>query len=194
MTQKHSETQTLPEGARRVRTPVKEGEISLLPGEYWGRNGEILRRPVTKFGANPFDIPDDVKENGWSYQWIRHSVYGNTDYSEMSAMKRAGWREVHPDALNGYFREETPSGQNHVLKEGLVLVERPAQMTADAIAENEKLANEHYARQMHTRSDLDAPLPEGMAEYVKNVAVDDYQPAPQAWKPKHRPRSMAVQD
>lgn len=171
-----------------------EGEVALQRGEYHGRNGEILRRPVTKFGANPFDIPQDVQENGWSYQWIRHSLYGNTDYSEMSIMKRAGWREVHPDAMNGYFREETPSGQNHILREGLVLVERPMQMTLDAIRENENLANENYARQMHTRYDPDAPLPEGMAEYVRNVEVDDYQPAPQAWKPKHRPRSMPVGD
>lgn len=179
---------------KQVREPISE-ETALLPGEYRGRDGEILRRPATKFGANPFDVPDDVKEDGWSYQWVRYSCYGNTDYSELSTMKRAGWREVHPDALNGYFREETPSGQNHILKEGLVLVERPEGMTRDAIAENERIANETYARQMHTRYDPDAPLPEGMAEYVKNVDIEDYQPAPRAWKPQHRPRAaMPVGD
>ena len=133
-----------------VRTPVREGEVKLKKGEYLGRNGEILRRSPVKNG-NPFDFPDDVKEPGWSYQFIRHSVYGNTDHSELSAMKRAGWREVHPDALNGYFREETPEGQNHILKEGLILVERPEQMTRDAQEEQLKTANSYYQRQMEKR-------------------------------------------
>lgn len=185
-----TETQAAPAGRKPVREPVREGMVKLRPGEYEGRNGEILKRAPFKFG-NKFDIPDDVKEPGWSYQWIRHSIYNSTDYSEMSAMKRAGWREVHPDALKGYFREQTPEGQNCIVDEGLVLVERPAGMTRDAHNEQVALANKHYQGQIHKIYDESAKLPSGFK--VWNAASEFDMEAPQAapdeWRPALQPGS-----
>lgn len=182
-----------PAGRKQVRAPVKEDEVRLRDGEYAGRNGEILKRSPFKF-SNKFDIPDDVKEPGWSYQWIRHSIYNNTEYSEMAAMKRAGWREVHPDALKGYFREQTPEGQSYIADEGLVLVERPAGMTRDAHNEALALANKHYQGQIHKIYDETAQLPSGFKPMRGEYDRDAPEPAPQSWKPAHRPRRIEVDE
>jgi hypothetical protein len=182
-----TETQTATAGRKPIRAPIREGEVQLRAGEYEGRNGEILKRSPFKFG-NKFDIPDDVKEAGWSYQWIRHSIYNSTDYSEMSAMKRAGWREVHPDGLKGYFREQTPEGQNCIIDEGLVLVERPAGMTRDAHNEMLMTANKHYEGQIHKIYDETAQLPTGMKSWAAASEFDQEAPqrAPREWQPEHR--------
>lgn len=188
-----NETRAPSETRAKLRAPIKEGPVKLHKGEYRGRNGEILRR-VPNTTANPFDIPGDVKEPGWSYQFVRHSVYGNTDYSEMSVMKRAGWREVSPDALNGYFREETPEGQNFILKEGLCLMERPQGMTDEARDEALRTANDQYARQLDKRYDADAPLPTGFVPHLREIRTERYQPAPQEWQPKYNPRATPIAD
>jgi hypothetical protein len=184
-----------PNGRKQVRAPIKEGEVQLRPGEYHGRNGEVLKRAPFKF-ANKFDIPDDVKEPGWSYQWITHSIYNNTEYSEMATMKRAGWREVHPHALKGYFKEQTPEGQNYIWMEGLVLVERPEGMTRDAQAEALAMANKHYAQQVNKIYDENAKYPDGFRAW--NAAGRYEQGAPEAaprdWKPNHRPRQMEAEE
>jgi len=187
-----TETQEAPvTGRKQVRAPVREGEVALRAGEYRGRGGEILKRAPFKFG-NKFDIPEDVKEPGWSYQWIRHSIYNSTEYSEMSAMKRAGWREVHPDALKGYFREQVPEGQNCIIDEGLVLVERPAGMTAEAHREMRDAANQHYRAQLHKIYDENAKLPPGMKTWKAQSIGDEYgplspEPIPDEWRPGLRP-------
>ena len=180
------------ETKKPARTPAREGEVKLRPGEYQGRNGEILIRASAKNG-NPFDFPDDVKERGWSYQFVRHSVYGSTDHSELSAMKRAGWREVHPDQLNGYFRDEVGPDANHILKEGLVLVERPEQMTRDAEADQLKTANQQYERQLQKIYDENFQLPDGFIP-TSQIDRENLQAAPSAWKPSHRPRPVDAED
>ncbi len=182
-----------PAGRKQVRAPVREGEVNLRPGEYAGRNGEILKRTPFKFG-NKFDIPDDVKEPGWSYQWIRHSIYNSTDYSEMAAMKRAGWREVHPNALKGYFREQTPEGQNFITDEGLVLVERPIGMTREAHNEALATANRHYQGQIHKIYDETAQLPSGFEPLRGDFNQGAPEAAPRGWKPAHRPRKIEVEE
>lgn len=201
------ETSTGNGGRKQVRAPVKEGEIRLRAGEHLGRNGEILKRVPFK-GGNKFDIPDDVKEPGWSYQWIRHSIYNSTDHSEVAQMKRAGWREVHPDALGGYFREQTPEGQNCIIDEGLVLVERPMTMTIEAQQEQVENANRHYRAQIHKIYDETAHLPPGMAplrrgdRFGANIGVEmsEYEEAPAEWQPtlrrgngEFRPRPRRIQ-
>jgi hypothetical protein len=162
--------------------------VALRAGEYRGRGGEILKRAPFKFG-NKYDFPDDVKEPGWSYQWIRHSIYNSTEYSEMSVMKRAGWREVHPGALKGYFRDQTPEGQNFIIDEGQVLVERPAGMTAEAHHEMNDAAKQHYRAQIHKIYDENAKLPPGMKTWKAAGEFDQEapQPVPDEWRPGLRP-------
>lgn len=183
------------DGRRRVREPIKEGEVQLRKGEYMGRNGAILKRTPAKAG-NKYDLPDDIKEHGWDYQWVRHSLYNNTEFSELPTMKRAGWSEVHPEALKGYFREQGAEGQNCITMEDLILVERPLGMTLEARAEDLANANKHYHGQIHKIYDETAQLPSGYRTWKSETRVDhsEIEEAPMEWKPAHRPRKIDVED
>ena len=166
--------------------------MKLRPGEYRGRNGELLVRENVK-GANKFDFPDSVKDAGWSYQWIRVSAYGDTSHSELLDMRRAGWREVPPSALKGYFKDMVPEGCNHIEMQGLVLMERPEGMTKDAQQEALDDDNRKYAAASidkiydeHARE----KMPSGIEPWLQQVRDDRrssrYERAPDAWQPDLR--------
>jgi len=175
----------------KIREPIKDGPVKIRTGEYYGRNGEILKRVPASRG-NQFDFPEELKEKNWSYQWVRHSCYNNTDHSEISVMKRAGWREVAPDALKGYFKEDVPEGQNCIIREGLVLMERPEGMTREAQEEELRKANFQYGAQIEKRFDAEAPLPTGFVPHMREIQRERYQPSPQEWKPAHNPRATPI--
>ena len=115
-----------PRADRGLREPVRETVASartLKPGEFMGRDGEILSFKGDEYGDS-FALPPHEIPEGWSYQWVRQSVLGNDDktYSNNLPMKANGWREVpqdrHPHTLTN--------------QRGMQLMERPAQMTAAA--------------------------------------------------------------
>lgn len=179
-------------GSRMNRVPTREavadGPMKLRPGEYLGRNGETLTREKVK-SSNKYDFPDDVKEPGWSYQWVRASVLGDTSMGELPAMRRNGWREVQPDALKGYYRAMVPDGQNFIELDGLVLVERPEGMTMDAQREalddaNRRMAsgtiNHIYDEQAASK------MPSGVMPWYQQIQHDrgQIERAPQAWAPE----------
>lgn len=183
-----TETQTAPAGRKPPRAPIREGEVMLRQGEYHGRNGEILKRAPFK-GGNKYDFPDDIKEPGWSYQWIRHSIFNSTEFSELPAMRRAGWREVSSDGLKGYFKDQTPEGQNFIMDEGLILVERPEGMTREAHQEALANANKHFQGQIHKIYDETAQLPTGFKPWRNTgdeIGLGEIERAPQNWKPEYK--------
>ena len=173
------------EGKKPIRIPAREGETKLRPGQYRGRNGEILTRERPKT-LNKFDFPDNIKEDGYSYQWVRTSVLGDSSLSEVPEMKRAGWREVPPDALKGYFKEGNDEGSNHIVRDGLLLVERPEGMTREAQEEARRSANSQYASQLQLVDDENLQLPPGVRPMARRIEREDVQPIPQEWAPEHR--------
>jgi hypothetical protein len=166
--------------------------MKLRPGEYRGRNGELLVREKVR-GSNKFDFPDSIKEAGWSYQWIRHTVYGDPTKSELSSMRRSGWREVSPEALNGYFRDMVPEGCNHIEIEGLILMERPEGMTKEAQQEALDAANRQYASASidkiydeHAREKMPSGIEPWLQQVRDNRRNARYERAPDAWQPDLR--------
>ena len=170
------------DGRRAARKPARDGEVRLRKGQYLGRNGEVLTRDPVRNG-NKYDFPEHLKEEGWSYQWIRHSVYNDVGSSEMSLMKRSGWREVDPKALKGYYSDIVQPGASHIEMEGLVLVERPEVMTLDAKAEMERAAHESVARQYDACYDKSTPMHSGLEAHMRQVQFERPVAAPQDWKP-----------
>lgn len=189
--------ETAQEARKAVRSPAKEGAVKLREGEYRGRNGEILVRERNT-SPNKFDFPDSLKEPGWSYQWIRHSVYGDLSMSEMALMKRNGWREVTPDQLKGYFRDMVPDGQNFIEIDGLVLVERPEGMTKEAQQEALHEANRRYAAASIDKIYDDqarSKMPAGIEPWLQAIRQERSAPerAPDDWKPTYK-RSAVPMD
>ena len=109
---------------RPAREEVRETVATaktLKPGEFMGRDGEILSFKGDEYGDS-FSIPPQEIPDGWSYQWVRQSVLGNDDrtYSNNLPMQANGWRPVPQDR-----HAHTLTNQR-----GMVLMERPAGMTA----------------------------------------------------------------
>jgi len=163
----------------RAQTPAS----ALKRGEYLGRGGKILRRDRAE-GHNPFDFPDSVKESGWSYQWCRADIVGSSEFSEIALMRRVGWDYVKPEQLEGYFAHECKD-MDHVEIAGMILMERPEQMTRDAQEEQLKKAHGQYVDHINGRCDAEAPLPPGILPTLREIELGRRESADPSLKPTY---------
>jgi hypothetical protein len=185
-----------PASGNKLREPIPSSnvdspiEVNLRPGEWLGRNGEILTledRP----NANSLDVPDNVKERGMTYQWIRMSTHGDASTSEWAVMNRNGWRAVPPGALNGYFDYLVPEGGNLIEFDGLALMERPEPMSQAAHERNYNVARAQYARTInHVFDDnYGASMPRGIVKWAQAMGDDRHtarsEVVPADWLPKN---------
>jgi len=80
----------------------------------------------------PQTLPDPTPQKGWRFRWIRVSILGQNDPTNVSAKFREGWEPVkasdHPelmytpgDAINPRFKDNVEIG-------GLVLCKAPEEM------------------------------------------------------------------
>jgi hypothetical protein len=146
-----------------VRAPVRE-EVRLKPGQVRGRDGEILTR--NKNFDNAYEIPDHLKEPGWSYQRNRVTCFGEPDSLELSRMMDNGWRYVKPSSRIGQIYG-MKADADFIEIGGLVLMERPQELTDQALEENAQKTEAQYNMLMDRSSDLKVPV--GFRESSKKV-------------------------
>lgn len=113
-------------------------------GAYFDRFGNpISRKGSSRTGEGWNPTPPD----GIDYMWIRISVRGNEQYSELHEMMAAGWRPVphsrHPNLFMA-TNDARLSPDACILKEGQLLVERPLGMTLQAREEQRREATDQY--------------------------------------------------
>lgn len=88
---------------------------------------------VDKFYIDPKTIPD-----GWSYEWKTFTVLGKENPSYQVAMAHKGWEAVprsrHPHLMPINYQGET------IEREGLILMERPLEITQEAKARDLRIA------------------------------------------------------
>lgn len=96
---------------------------------------EERARQILDGGLNPFEesaqdefrVDADIIPDGWSYEWKRYSTLNQEDPSYISELARHGWtpvpRERHPEFM------PLNSKSKVIERKGLVLMERPAQIT-----------------------------------------------------------------
>ncbi len=130
----------------------------MKPGEFLGRDGEILTRRSHHL-VDEFEIPAEVKLPGWSYQWNTVTVNNQQNFSSQRDMYANGWRPVRPADLEGYF-ENYADGKNEIFHKGLRLEMRPAEMTEEAKLDEKRAADRQLGRHL-MRADTDVRLPEG---------------------------------
>jgi hypothetical protein len=185
-----------PQPRTALREPVRDASPVLRRGEVRGRNGEILRREPQD-NQNSFDFPDSVKEEGWSYQWCRTDIYGNADgdINEIPLMQRAGWRPVNPSQLDGYFKSENKD-RDCIIRSGLMLMERPIQLTQEAQAELKAKADGEFQRGLGHVHDDTFRLPSGFELDRKTTGVqrDVYEQSPSDFKPTYGRVNAPVDD
>jgi hypothetical protein len=145
-----------------------EQRSKLRAGQFSGRDGEILMR--RRDFDDPYEIPQHLKEPGWSYQWNRVSALGKPDGMEITRMQAAGWRFVNPESRLGqayYMNEGIESGWIEI--GGLALMERPQGMTDEANEEHRQ-ANIAQAKSLRDRS-TDMKMPSGFNQARKQINI-----------------------
>jgi len=160
-----------PQPKRRGRPPTrnvttaKPTQARALPrGQARGRDGEVITRHITTEG-DQFHIPDELKEPGWSYQWLSESILNNKDVVRRHnhQMHQAGWRPVHATGKwNGVFGPIDDTG--HIIVSDMGLYERPESLTEEAqIDEKRKAIGLIRDRDQALQGAVKQMLPEGFA-------------------------------
>ena len=110
-----------------------------------GRDGQEISRK-RKSNTNPFYIDPRMIPEGWDYQWVTHTVYNMPDTSHQVMMAENGWTPVPAERHAGYFMP--PDYKGPIIRDGLMLMERPMILTEEARMEDRQKAHDqkHGAR------------------------------------------------
>jgi hypothetical protein len=103
-----------------------------------GRDGKPIWRHAAGISGDKFHIPPDIIPPGWSYEWKRHSVWNKEDPAYMNGLGSVGWTPVMAESHPGVFLPLEAKG--HIIREGMILMERPMSLTLEAQAEEYRTA------------------------------------------------------
>lgn len=128
-------------GPQRGAAPRSEGLR-----EDAGREAPRTRRRTRGVQDDRFAIPAHIQARmpGSTLEWKRESVYGKDDPHHLMALKENGWLEVQTDQLPGLMPEGVKGA---IRRDGMVLMERPIELTREAEAEMRALANDQVRAQ-----------------------------------------------
>lgn len=87
------------------------------------------RRHKLLVNQDKFYIPVDEIPEGSSYEWKRWSVYGQEDPFYLANLREQGWQPVDPKKHPNWLPEGY--NQNVILKDGMILMERPMELTQE---------------------------------------------------------------
>jgi hypothetical protein len=91
------------------------------------------RRRNATSASSPLDWPKEEIPEGSSYEWKRLSVVGEENHYYIAHMRQQGWEPVdprrHPNRVPPGYDKPT------IVHEGLILMERPIELTEQARAE-----------------------------------------------------------
>ena len=125
------ETPTIVEAKRGDMRPAQREES---PKTRAARRAAELRNHLGTLdeGIDEFYIPKEIIPDGWSYEWKRRTVLGQEDPSYQVALAKQGWEAVpanrHPEMMPLDWKG------NLIERKGMVLMERPAEITEEVKA------------------------------------------------------------
>jgi hypothetical protein len=83
-------------------------------------------------GVDEFFFPQNAIPDGWSYEWKRKTVLGFEDPAYQVALAKQGWEAVpvsrHPEMMPHGYKG------NFIERKGMILMERPAEITDEVKA------------------------------------------------------------
>jgi hypothetical protein len=138
-----------------IRETIREPVRARSKKEVVGRDGKVLSR---KRGSNvdKFHVPEHIIPEGWSYEWKSETVAGQENSSHMMGCYENGWTPVMAEAHPGLFMPNDYKGP--IRREGMILCERPMELTLEARAEEEEAAR---ALTQAQKEQLGLAMPEG---------------------------------
>jgi len=126
-----------------VGRPTPAPAKFLERGVALDRDNKPIRRVRTS-SSDPYFIPDAIRaklaEEGFEYQWNVWSVLEKENRSERARMYNAGWRPVPADRHDGVFLP--PGSKGDIVIGGLILEERPVELSNEARLEDKIAADE----------------------------------------------------
>lgn len=130
------------------------------------------RRRKATVNEDQFFIPIEEIPEGSSYEWKRWSVSGQTDPFYIAQMREQGWEPVNPQRHPNWV----PPGYNepHIIKGGMILMERPEELTKEAQKELRLLSGQQVkeAEQrlgLTPKGELSRDLPEVAPKLTKEI-------------------------
>lgn len=134
------------------------------------------RRRKATVNDDPYYIPQEEIPEGLSYEWKRWSVVGEQDPFYIAQMREQGWEPVPPKRHPNWV----PPGYNepHIIKGGMILMDRPAELTEEARREIRQLSKQQVreAEQrlgMTQKGELDRQKPSVVKEYMRPIVVEE---------------------
>lgn len=109
-----------------VREPAREPERVAAKSSVRKRT----RSRNSNVNSNSLDIPLHEIPEGLTYEWKRFSTVGEEDHFYLSQMRQQGWEPVDPRNHPTWV----PAGYDkpNIIRGGLILMERPAELTKEA--------------------------------------------------------------
>jgi hypothetical protein len=140
-----------------IRETVREPVRANGKKEVIGRDGKVLSR---KRGTNidRFYVPKEAIPEGWDYEWKAQNIMGQENTAHMMSMSENGWTPVPASRHPGLFMPQGYEGP--ILRDNMILMERPIELTEEARAEDVAAAN---ALMNHQRQQLGQRLPSGFS-------------------------------
>lgn len=118
---------------------------------------------IDEFFVEPAIVPD-----GWTYEWKRRTVMGAPDPSYQVSLARMGWEPVPA----GRHPEMMPTGMSKadIERKGMVLMERPKEITDEARAiENRRAREQVYVKEQQLNNAPDGTLTRDHAQARPNI-------------------------
>ena len=133
--------------------------LPTIPGRAvaYNRAGQPIQRAAAEQGVDQFGLPPHLPQPGWSMEWKRDTVYGESDPGYASLLGQVGWEHVmyeqHPGWFAPEFDDKGQPRKGPVRRQGLMLMERPLVLTEEAKRDDKRKADERVgsAKQQYTK-------------------------------------------
>lgn len=161
-----------PRGPRapKVVDPIRESPRSASGRvAVTGHNGEVLTRKRPS-NTDQFNIPKEIIPVGWEYQWNVTHVLGQEQVANRLAMQENGWRPVPTGRHKGMFMPNGTAEDAPILRDGLILEERPVALGIEARREEAMKASKQMSDQQEQLR-LSRNLPSGYSDDSKYRGV-----------------------
>lgn len=107
-----------------MRPPMREDDSREAASRRAAQLREHLGDVVD--AQDDFYIPLDEIPDGWTYEWKRHTIYGQEDPAYQIQLARAGWEPV-PVARHPWMMPNNTSTQT-ILRKGMILMQCPTEI------------------------------------------------------------------
>lgn len=145
-----------PVNQQPIREKIREGAVQAR-----GRDGEVLTRRRTQSG-DALHIPNEIIPEGWDYQWNNYTVFNEPATASRIAMAENGWRPVPAGRHPGMFMPKDYAQDGPIIRDGMILEERPMELSNEARAEELAKAR-NLVKDQQEQLGLSQKMPDGFS-------------------------------